>query len=142
YRTDYNDCFSFVKRQHFNMKNNRSLLPTLCGTAMAVLGSLATHRQTTARTKETCANVKEYFIPPEQLKGELDDYRSLLKLYDGKTVETKKDWEERGTEIKEKWHGMMGEWPDIIEDQVLNVIDSSRKEGYTQYTVTFKWLPN
>lgn len=132
-----------MERQQFNMKNKRRLLATFWGAAMFILGSLAAHGQTTERTKkETWDKIKQYFIPPEQFKGELGDYRSLLKFYDGRTVETKKDWEERRAEIKKKWHSMMGEWPEIMADQALNVIDSSRKEGYTQYTVTFKWLPN
>jgi len=135
-------CFN-RKSTRFNMKSRRNKHMALCSAAVFMLGTLASHGQTLKMAKEEIWDkIERYFVPPEQFKQELGEFRSPLNFYDGRVVKTKEDWEERRTEIRKKWHDMMGEWPDIIEDQTLNILDSTQKEGYTQYTVTFKWLPN
>lgn len=114
----------------------------LWSTGLFMLNTLAVSGQTEAKKDETWSKIAQYFSPPEQFAGKLGNYRSPLAFYDGRTVKTKKDWEKRRTEIKEKWHGMMGKWPAIMEDQTLKILDTKQKEGYVQYTVSFKWLPN
>src|SRR5690606_21935650 len=135
-------CFN-RKSTRFNMKSRRKKHMALWSAGVFMLGTLATHGQTMKVSKEEIWDkIERYFVPPKQFKQELGEYRSPLNFYNGRVVKTKEDWEERRTEIRKKWYDMMGEWPDIIEDQTLNILDSIQKEGYTQYTVTFKWLPN
>lgn len=86
--------------------------------------------------------ISQYFSPPAEYQGNYGDYRSLLEFYDGKQVKSKEDWALRRAEIHDRWSELMGEWPAFLEDQKLELIDSVQKEGYKQYTVRFKWLPN
>jgi dienelactone hydrolase len=86
--------------------------------------------------------ISAYFSPPEKFKDQYGDFRSPLTFYSGRKVETAEDWKKRKREILERWNTMMGKWPGLLEDQQLTYIDSVKKEGFTQYTVEFNWLPN
>jgi dienelactone hydrolase len=86
--------------------------------------------------------ISGFFNPPEEYKGKYGTYRSPLKFYDGRTVKTAEDWRERRTEILEKWNKMMGEWPPLLKDQRMEFVDSTRRDGFTQYNIRFYWTPN
>lgn len=86
--------------------------------------------------------IAPYFSPPKQFKGEFGDYRSLLEFNDGRKVTSAKDWSIRKEEIRNRWMNLMGEWPELLEDQKMVFVDSTKKDGYTQYSVRFNWLPN
>jgi hypothetical protein len=85
--------------------------------------------------------IAPYFSPPADLKKQLGHYRSPLQFYDGTIVKTKDDWLKRRTEIKNRWHELMGQWPALLEDQRLQYLDSIHKDGFTQYRVSFYWTP-
>lgn len=82
------------------------------------------------------------FTPPESFQNNYGGFRSTLKFYDGQTVKTPNDWTKRRKEIADRWNGMMGEWPELIKDQELEFLDSVKRENFTQYKVSFNWLPN
>lgn len=86
--------------------------------------------------------IAPYFAPPDSLEGQLGNFRSPLQFYDGTRVKTTEDWQRRRTEILEQWHGLMGKWPALLDQQKLIVDSSTQKEGYVQHHVRFKWLPN
>ncbi|MGB4398102.1 MAG: prolyl oligopeptidase family serine peptidase [Daejeonella sp.] len=83
-----------------------------------------------------------YFSAPEEFKGQYGKYRSPLSFYDGRPVKTLTDWNKRRKEILERWNGKMGIWPDLIKNQKIEIIDSSRRDGFTQYRIRFYWMPN
>ena len=83
-----------------------------------------------------------YFSPPDTLKNKFGDYRSPLVFYNGDKVKTPKDWAKRRKEIRDLWMQMMGEWPDFLVDNKLEYLDSVCRDGYTEYTVSFDWLPS
>ena len=86
--------------------------------------------------------IAPYFSPPPELQKQLGDYRSPLKFYDGSIVKSKADWQKRRAEIKNRWNDLMGNWPPLLDDQRLQLLDSARKDGFTQYRVSFYWTPN
>jgi len=86
--------------------------------------------------------IAPYFYPPDSLREQLGSYRSPLKFYDGTRVKTRDDWQRRRKEILEHWHGLMGTWPPLLEQQKLTIDSSAQKDGYMQHHVRFKWLPN
>jgi Dienelactone hydrolase and related enzymes len=86
--------------------------------------------------------IESCFIPPKEFKGQYGSYRSPLLFYNGDTVRSKADWEKRRTEIKARWHDMMGKWPDVLADQELQIIETVKREDFTQHTVRFYWTPN
>lgn len=86
--------------------------------------------------------ISPYFSPPREFKDQYGSYRSPLKFYDGNEVKTPGDWKKRRKEILDKWNGMMGEWPPLIKNQKMEVIETTQKDGYTMKRVRFNWLPN
>ncbi len=93
-------------------------------------------------TESVWNNIKEYFAPPPEYAGKFGDYPSPLKFYDGTPVKTAQEWQRRRTEILERWHSLMGEWPPLLSDQQLKIISSERVENYTRHKVEFNWLPD
>lgn len=90
----------------------------------------------------TWGKISQFFTPPEEFKDKYGDYRSPLKFYNGQTVKTPADWKKRREEILAKWNGMMGEWPPLIKNQKMEVLETTQKDGFTQYRIRFYWLPD
>lgn len=105
--------------------------------------SVSAQKQSDAGEREQIWNkISRYFTPPAEFRGEFGNYRSLLEFYDGRKVESKEDWASRRQEIYTRWSELMGEWPALITDQKLTILDSVKKDGYQQYTIKFRWLPD
>lgn len=85
--------------------------------------------------------IQPNFEVPSEFQNDYGNFRSPLVFDDGKKVKTKADWKKRRQEIQQRWHGMMGEWPDLLTDQELEIIESEKKEDFTQHKVRFNWLP-
>ena len=86
--------------------------------------------------------IKEYFHPPEKFEGELGDYRSPLLFNDGTRVTTPEQWEKRRQEILTDWHDLMGHWPEVNTDPEVEILETTRRENFTQHTIRFAWTPN
>lgn len=86
--------------------------------------------------------IEPYFRVPREYRGEPGTYRSPLRFYDGTELRRASDWPRRREEIRQRWHEMMGEWPDLITDQALQYLDTLERDGYTQYRVSFRWTPD
>jgi len=83
-----------------------------------------------------------FFSPPEEFKEKYGEYHSPLKFYDGRTVNSKEDWQKRRKEILNCWNKMMGEWPPFIKNQKMEILESTHKNGFTQQNIRFNWLPD
>ncbi|WP_372947599.1 hypothetical protein [Mariniphaga sp.] len=86
--------------------------------------------------------IAPYFSPPEEFRNEFGEFRSPLKFYNGKSVTSVKEWPARRKEILNRWHEMMGEWPELITDQSFEILETTKRENFTQHKVQFRWLPN
>ncbi len=86
--------------------------------------------------------IKPYFTPPDKFRNQYGDYRSPLLFYNGDLVKTKQDWQKRRAEIRNKWMSMMGDWPLIIKEQQFEILDTEKREDFTQYRVQLYWTPN
>ncbi|MBW6533764.1 MAG: prolyl oligopeptidase family serine peptidase [Mariniphaga sp.] len=95
------------------------------------------------RSKENLwKQIEPYFSPPEEFQNEFGEFRSPLKFDNGKTVHSADDWKQRREEILSRWHELMGEWPDLITNQTFEVLETTKRENFTQHKVRFRWLPN
>lgn len=86
--------------------------------------------------------IETYFSPHPDYVNKYDGYRSPLRFYNGDTVQTKEDWVLRRQEILNTWTGMLGEWPAVIKDQELEILETVEKDIYIQHKVRFYWTPN
>ena len=102
--------------------------------------------QDTAGTKRDAAAIWKKIAPdfsvPAAYVDDYGTYRSPLKFYNGNMVKTPEDWRKRRKEIHNRWQDLMGHWPAVITDQKLEILDSVRRENFTQYKVGFYWLPD
>lgn len=85
--------------------------------------------------------LKPYFNPPAEYAGEFGNYRSPLKFYNGTMVKTPQDWKRRRREIINRWQKIMGPWPALVKKPEAEIIDSTRRENFTQYRIRFTWRP-
>ncbi len=111
-----------------------------CGIVM--LSILAVNVVAQDLKSEAWNAIQSYFTPPVELQAEYGDYRSPLLFYNGDSVRTVEDWSRRSQEIRAKWMDMMGEWPSILNDQKFEIIETKKREDFTQQLVRFYWTPN
>lgn len=88
-----------------------------------------------------CAKITASFSVPAWFDGIYGNYRSPLKFYNGDTVLSIKDWKLRRKEILDRWSSMMGKWPAFITHQQMEILETSKKDGYTQQKIRFNWTP-
>lgn len=86
--------------------------------------------------------IAPFFSPPDSLKAQFGDFSSPLQFDGGMWVKNNEDWQRRRSEILDRWHGLMGEWPPFLEQQTLCIDSSLQQEGYVRHHVRFKWLPD
>ncbi|MCO8124482.1 S9 family peptidase [Stieleria sp. TO1_6] len=88
------------------------------------------------------AKLQPYSMPPAGLRDDLGEYRSPLQFADGSVAKTHQDWQRRRSEILEDWQRLLGEWPPLVSDAKLEILDSQRRENFTQHRVRFQWMPD
>ena len=86
-------------------------------------------------------DLKPYFSPPEEFAGEYGEYRSPLIFESGEEVQNRSDWEKRRQEILDRWHGLLGEWPEVLDNPTVNYIESGQREDFMQHRVEFEVAP-
>ena len=86
--------------------------------------------------------IEPYFLPSEEYKNNFGDYNSPLRFYSGCEVKTSIDWIKRREEILKQWNGMMGEWPQFIKHQKVEILETTHRENFTQQKIKFYWTPN
>ena len=79
--------------------------------------------------------------PPDEFKGKFGDYRSVMTFDDGTPVKTREDWTRRREEIRKYWHGVMGEWPPLVEKPRIKLGASERVENFTRHQVEVEVAP-
>src|SRR5690606_17578024 len=92
--------------------------------------------------KAVWAEISPYFQAPASYENQFGDYKSVLIDEEGNEIQSKSAWLKQREKIKAKWMNQMGQWPAFLEDQKLQFLDTTVREGYTEYVVAFDWLPN
>ncbi|MDP7302474.1 MAG: hypothetical protein QGG09_05195, partial [Pirellulaceae bacterium] len=72
----------------------------------------------------------------------MGDYRSPLRFADGRPVRSADDWKARRAELLKEWQDLLGQWPPLITEPNVEILDSTRRENFQQLQVRFKWTPN
>lgn len=100
----------------------------------------AAHEQTAG--SELWKDIKPYFSPPKAWRGRFGDYASPLDFADGTRVKSPADWQRRRAEILAQWEDLLGKWPPLIQQPKVDILESKRRENFTQHRVAFLWAPN
>jgi len=87
------------------------------------------------------SRIASAFSPPKDLADDFGKYRSPLKFSDGREVKSAAQWPERRKEILATWHGLMGQWPKVIEHQEIKYGDKTQRENFVQQRVEFLMAP-
>lgn len=108
-----------------------------------ITGCIALHSQATKNPDKDSlwSSISTYFSPPGEYENDYGEYRSPLKFYNGLPVNSAKEWQQRRKEILNRWHDMMGHWPELIANQQFEYIETVKRENFTQHKVRFYWLP-
>ncbi len=91
--------------------------------------------------REICPSIGRFFQPPDEFKNDLGKYRPVLEFYDGRPVNTAFDWQERRKEILERWHGIMGTWPPLLEKPEIEYTEKEHTENFTREKVLVEIAP-
>jgi dienelactone hydrolase len=95
-----------------------------------------------AGAEETAAErLAPFFHPPAELAGNLGDYKSPLKFYDGSPVKTAADWPKRRQEILKYWTDLMGPWPALIEKPKIEYLEKEHVDNYTRSRIRIEVAP-
>ncbi len=85
--------------------------------------------------------IAPFFSPPKEWQDKYGDYRSPLRFEDGSLVLTADDWKKRRAEILKQWQDLLGQWPPLIKEQTVGVLETKRRENFRQMKIRFKWTP-
>ena len=106
--------------------------PALLGLLLAALPAFAA---------DPPPKIAPYLQPPKELASEFGSYRSPLKFDDGSEVKTAADWQKRRAEIKKYWHGLMGEWPALLEKPKVELGEQEQRDTVTQHKLKIETAP-
>ena len=80
--------------------------------------------------------IAPFFQPPAEFRGQVDEYPSPLRFYDGRPVKSPVEWPARRREILDYWHRTMGPWPALLAQPRLVRESAQRRDNYTQIRVS------
>ncbi len=79
--------------------------------------------------------MEKFFTPPAEYAVPLETLRSPLLFDDGTPVKTPADWARRRAEIRRNWTALAGEWPALIQRPKVEILETVRRENFTQQKV-------
>ena len=96
-----------------------------------------------ARAEEPAlpAPLAPWFAPPAEFANDPGNFRSPLRFENGDLVRTGADWAKRREEIRSTWMGLLGEWPPLLTEPVVEILESVKQENFTRHRVRFLWTP-
>ncbi len=86
--------------------------------------------------------LQPYFEPPLAWQDNFGNYRSPLEFADGTRVQSPEEWPARRLEIADQWERYLGEWPPLIVDPQVQVLETLRRGLVTQHRIRFAWTPD
>lgn len=125
------------------LHSSRNVAWFACSLCVALTAALQVEaQQKKQREKELPEQIADIFQPPDEFAGELGDFRNVLKFDDGRPVKTPDDWARRRKEIRRTWHQFMGPWPPLVQRPKVEVLESQRRDDFTQQRVRVQIAPD
>jgi dienelactone hydrolase len=85
--------------------------------------------------------LKPWFSPPPEFENEYGEYRSPLLTASGERIEDVEEWTSRRNELLKEWHGLLGEWPEILENPEIEYFESIQRGSIMQHRVEVEVAP-
>src|SRR5688572_14266140 len=111
---------SMVHRRNIRLKTFQTIL----------LLTLATFIQSAAQTN-FCPELAKHFRPPAEFSN-TGKYATLLTFQNGQPVRNAADWQRRRAEIKSTWEKFLGEWPPLLANNRVRVLETTNRENFIQ----------
>ena len=77
-------------------------------------------------------SVAPFTAVPTEFQNKFEPARSPLLFRDGRTVSTPTEWKAKRAEIMEEWTQILGEWPLVLENPNVELIETSTRGKITQ----------
>jgi hypothetical protein len=81
-----------------------------------------------------CPELAGHFRPPTEFK-DTGKYSSLLKFQNGDEVKSAEDWQRRRAEIKLNWEKHIGEWPPLLMNNRVRILETTNRENFLQHKI-------
>jgi len=85
--------------------------------------------------------IQPYFTPPLPWQDNPGQYSDLLRRPKGAAITSPAGWQRRRQELRQEWERWLGAWPPLITDPEVEILDSQRREDFTQHQIRFHWTP-
>lgn len=120
----------------------KTVLKVFSGFVLISLLVTGAHVFQSAEKRAHWEKIKPFFRPPQEFQNAYGNFRSPLLFYNGEEVKNRNDWNLRREEILNRWHEMMGPWPEIDKEQTFEIVESVQHLDFIQHTVRLEWIPN
>jgi hypothetical protein len=91
---------------------------------------------------ELPAKIADLFQPPARLQNQFSNYSSLLTFTNGTRVQSPADWQKRRAEIRTLWQNEIGQWPPLLENPRLEILNTTNRASFTQHSIRVEVAPN
>jgi hypothetical protein len=88
------------------------------------------------------ASIGSLFGPPPEYADDVGSFRSPLLFDDGSPVRNGDDWRRRREEILAYWHGVMGPWPELIDQPAFEVLKQDQRGDLMQRHIRLQIAPD
>lgn len=119
---------------------SRSLLLAIVALSIVALSIGPSIRADEKPSGEAWKILAPHFAPPAKFENDLGEYRSPLQFADGSVAKTPEDWQRRRQELLAEWTDFLGEWPPLIEEPKVEILETVRRENFDQHRIRFEWL--
>jgi dienelactone hydrolase len=120
----------------------RSVILTTVLVLSAIVHQIPLIAQDGQSEQTAWSRIAEYFAPPEQWRDQFGNYRSPLVFADGSRVTNAEQWQVRRAELLKDWNGLLGEWPALITQPDVQILEEVQRENFRQLKIRFLWTPN
>ena len=82
-----------------------------------------------------------YFSVPFDFLDDFGEYPSPLIKDDGSYIAELGEWEEQRKNIREKWHKLLGGWPEPLTNPSFEILEEKTLDTHLQQKIRFEWVP-
>lgn len=118
-----------------------STIVLLTLTSPYVIAQDVTGKTVAPQDSESWAVIRTHFDPSAEFANDFGPHRSPLLFDDGATVQSAADWKRRRAELLDQWTKLLGQWPPLITQPQVEILNTTQRENFVQHEIRFLWTP-